>query len=555
MFSSLGLFRKQACPEDNCTRTTCLFAHGIQPVDPLIIPEPKVVPAKRSAGVSQTSSSLPSTSSPKEPPRKLQKVAHSQTKPTETSSRTGVPVLTIKPALSTVAIPVRQAMLKTVYDHYVVLYDQLLPQHPHLAHDHALKHEEQVYHNSNKFTYRNAVIQSVAAIKRRPIPTSYTHPSVGTEADLAARVQAKNDIAAFRLSTPALEPYVLSVPDLDKWGYITAIPDSLGGRQPSMSGSIVKCERCPEMFMVSSEFDPVACLHHWGKPYTRVVNGERVRTYNCCSKHVSEDGCVRGPHVFYESNPDILHARHPFSFLTSPSQPRSTLDIAALDCEMVYTTGGMRVARVSVVDGNGKSVFDEFVRMDDGVDVLDFNTRFSGITASDYASKAHLPLASIRKSLDALMDTHTILIGHALENDLKTLRIIHHRCIDTAILFPHPAGAPYRRSLRDLARDHLQTKIQTGDGSTGHSSLEDAVATLDLVKFFTMNKGKLSGSIPSTSVGSRSNATSKRVPSTGSAGTLRTPAGAGSPSATASRTGTPSTSSSSRSPSVSVYVK
>jgi len=135
---------------------------------------------------------------------------------------------------------------------------------------------------------------------------------------------------------------------------------------------------------------------------------------------------------------------------------------------MVYTTGGMRVARVSVVDGTGKSIFDEFVRMDDGVEVLcvllntsvvcdslrflsrDFNTRFSGITASDYASKALLPLASIRKSLDAFIDTHTILIGHALENDLRTLRIIHHRCIDTAILFPHPAGAPYRRSLRDL---------------------------------------------------------------------------------------------------------
>jgi RNA exonuclease 1 len=40
-----------------------------------------------------------------------------------------------------------------------------------------------------------------------------------------------------------------------------------------------------------------------------------------------------------------------------------------LDCEMVYTTGGMRVARVSVVDGSGVEVFDELVRMDDGVEV------------------------------------------------------------------------------------------------------------------------------------------------------------------------------------------
>lgn len=48
------------------------------------------------------------------------------------------------------------------------------------------------------------------------------------------------------------------------------------------------------------------------------------------------------------------------------------------------------------------------------------------------------------------MDSETILIGHALDNDLKTLRIIHHRCVDTVVLYPHSLGAPYRRALRDL---------------------------------------------------------------------------------------------------------
>ena len=42
----------------------------------------------------------------------------------------------------------------------------------------------------------------------------------------------------------------------------------------------------------------------------------------------------------------------------------------ALDCEMIYTTGGMRVARVSVVDSNGKEVLDKFIRMDEGVEVM-----------------------------------------------------------------------------------------------------------------------------------------------------------------------------------------
>ena len=139
---------------------------------------------------------------------------------------------------------------------------------------------------------------------------------------------------------------------------------------------------------------------------------------------------------------------------------------------MIYTTGGMRVARVSVVDGDGKEVFDKCVKMDEGVHVMlvpvlpfclspilvlttiwayrDFNTRFSGITPEMYSKSALQPLVDIRRSLDELISSETILIGHALENDLKTLRMIHFRNVDTAIVFRHPAGPPYRRALRDL---------------------------------------------------------------------------------------------------------
>jgi RNA exonuclease 1 len=79
---------------------------------------------------------------------------------------------------------------------------------------------------------------------------------------------------------------------------------------------------------------------------------------------------VLAPHVFYESKPEDLHKRHPFSFLRPPKETETALDLVALDCEMVYTTGGSRVARVSVVDGAGKEVLDELVRMDDGVEIV-----------------------------------------------------------------------------------------------------------------------------------------------------------------------------------------
>jgi RNA exonuclease 1 len=198
-----------------------------------------------------------------------------------------------------------------------------------------------------------------------------------------------------------------------------------------------------------------------------IQKGEKVRIYSCCSRVYDSEGCSHGPHVFYESKVEELHSRHPFSLLAPESSSTSVLDVVALDCEMIYTTGGFRVARVSIVDGSGKEVFDQLVRMDDGVHVMsvllvflpfpwilkeihrDFNTRFSGITKENYAT-ALLPLASIREALNTYLDSNTILIGHALENDLKTLRILHHKCIDTALLFPHRAGAPYRRALKDV---------------------------------------------------------------------------------------------------------
>ena len=71
-----------------------------------------------------------------------------------------------------------------------------------------------------------------------------------------------------------------------------------------------------------------------------------------------------------------LHLRHPFSLTRPPNSgdgdnPADTaFDVVALDCEMIYTTGGMRVARVSVVDGAGTEIFDQLVRMDDGVEVM-----------------------------------------------------------------------------------------------------------------------------------------------------------------------------------------
>lgn len=270
------------------------------------------------------------------------------------------------------------------------------------------------------------------------------------------------------------------------------MPEGAGGTRPAELGGVKTCERCKQPFMVKRREEAEECTYHWGRAFTTKAGGEKRRVYSCCEREPDSEGCSQGPHVFYESAPEDLHLRHSFTVTRPPDDPEAdtALDIVALDCEMVYTTGGFRVARVSVVDAAGQQIFDELVRMDDGVEVIDFNTRFSGITPEEYAEKAVLPLASIRRSLDTLVSARTIVVGHALENDLKTLRMVHLRCVDTVALFPHQSGPPYRRALRFLVKEHLGQTIQSGGGTTGHSSVEDAIATLDLVRWHLLNRPK-----------------------------------------------------------------
>lgn len=95
--------------------------------------------------------------------------------------------------------------------------------------------------------------------------------------------------------------------------------------------------------------------------------------YKCCSTGSGTPGCAKGPHVFYEKQPELLHSRHPFSTSASSCSTETgsgALDICAMDCEMVYTTAGMSVARVSVVDNKGNEILDSLVRLSEGVTLL-----------------------------------------------------------------------------------------------------------------------------------------------------------------------------------------
>lgn len=106
------------------------------------------------------------------------------------------------------------------------------------------------------------------------MPDGISHPSVGTERDIAEREEARKSLQALRLSRSQLQSLVLSVEDMQKWGYIVAAPEAPGGTEPAIEGKIAKCERCVQYFQVKRREEAGECVHHWGRPYTKMIEGK-----------------------------------------------------------------------------------------------------------------------------------------------------------------------------------------------------------------------------------------------------------------------------------------
>lgn len=158
------------------------------------------------------------------------------------------------------------------------------------------------------------------------------------------------------------------------------------------------------------------------------------------------------------------------------------VSVVALDCEMLYTSLGMELCRVTCVDYNGRKTLDRVVRPTGRI--LDYNTRFSGISdinepiITETGEKGgSISFEEAHKLIFKLINKETVLVGHGLENDLIAMRLVHDRIVDTSILYPD-FNPKYKTALKTLALKYLKRTIQTGE----HDSMEDALAALDVVK-------------------------------------------------------------------------
>ena len=158
----------------------------------------------------------------------------------------------------------------------------------------------------------------------------------------------------------------------------------------------------------------------------------------------------------------------------SGAPPGERRRVFGLDCEMVKTTAGARVARCTLVDGAGAVVFDELAKpAEKGVD---YCTQWSGLDEAALRGVA-TSVDQVRAALLETVDADDVLVGHSLDCDLRALGLAHHACADTALLYGHPRGAPYKKKLKQLAKEFLDREIQDG----AHDSAVDARAALDRI--------------------------------------------------------------------------
>jgi RNA exonuclease 1 len=164
----------------------------------------------------------------------------------------------------------------------------------------------------------------------------------------------------------------------------------------------------------------------------------------------------------------------------------------AIDCEMCETkcptTGASNhkaLCRLSVVNAvNPEEVLiDTLVKPD--WPVVDHRSRINGIQKT-HLEEVAFTLEHAQKFMRALCSEETVIIGHAVHNDLAALNMEHYCNVDSAFLFTvkdEPNATP---SLRDLAMGICQREMPDT-----HDSVNDArVALLCLEEGYLKKNGK-----------------------------------------------------------------
>lgn len=168
--------------------------------------------------------------------------------------------------------------------------------------------------------------------------------------------------------------------------------------------------------------------------------------------------------------------------------------VIAIDCEMCETkdpqsgkVNGKALCRISVVNALDPSdvLLDTLVKPE--WPVTDYRTWINGIEKS-HLENVQFTLGHAQEFMKALCSDETVILGHALHNDLEAIQMEHHCLVDSSFLFPvkDPEGKNFVCSLRDLAKQLLHKEMPST-----HDSVNDARTALEAIQFYLEKDGKV----------------------------------------------------------------
>ena len=557
MFSSIGCFKHVNCSEHpHCSLFNCIFGHhSVSETVPAAVSLPKErldeVNIDQNEPRKKRRLNLPVTASRNisPSPRRSQTKAIENTRASLKEPSNGPKIETALPPAKTSQVSLNPKMIQNppaahgvriqlitmIHDQLVRLNEELqdsstnaLRFSPQELIVQALDEEEKIA-KQNSAVYLNVIKLRITKLKKMK-STEWREErlkqiSKHAPVDMITTTESTPSIIETGLSSSQeiafLSKLLAKQSDLAKHGYVPHAPSD---EEIAQARSGVKaaqgweqCDRCKTRFQVfpgRREEDGAltsggTCTYHPAKPRRpqakdKADKGHKEAIHACCNETIGESaGCtLAATHVFKISEPKRLALIMPFKE-TPPNSLTSRPEVAVcFDCEMGYTTMGLELIRLTATAWpNGEELLDVLVRPLG--EVLDLNSRFSGVWPKDYANALSYKSTSMdeqkasndseqrlrivdspsiaRDLLFEHLTPETPLIGHALDNDLNATRIVHPSIVDTVLLFPHPRGLPVRFGLKALMKKHLDRDIQMG-GDQGHDSKEDARAAGHLVR-------------------------------------------------------------------------
>ncbi|KAF2834027.1 hypothetical protein CC86DRAFT_442293 [Ophiobolus disseminans] len=308
----------------------------------------------------------------------------------------------------------------------------------------------------------------------------------------------------------------------------------------------------PAQMVAEDDEAPTATPQQEPRIHCRFHPGDLInRVWICCNQSPSAPLCSGA----YQHSPrsqglrELIELHQCYPTPWTPPRGNNICEAVALDCEMgTAASGDPELIRVTLVNYFSKTVIlDNIVKPD--VPMQHLNTRYSGVTWADMknARKQGTSLkgkAGAREKIWKHVGPHTLVVGHGVNNDLRSLRWIHTLVVDSyvtefgrvklkeaeelklkkaeeqklkeaeaktgnlttldasknsedlkipdsgTLTTPNDPAAttnepprvrkPGNLLLKTLAKKYLDRDIQT-QGKKGHDSLEDAIAARDLV--------------------------------------------------------------------------